>query len=77
MSWWMDALSRLPVEAAEDMPMEVNNVDILHSPRHWDLKQLAAARQQDQPHLDSARWLAQQKSLNLAKTTGSIMHQVH
>ena len=31
MSWWMDALFRLPVEAVEDMPMEVHIVDILQS----------------------------------------------
>ena len=68
-----DALSRPP---SENLPIEVNSVDLLHSPRHWDMNELAAAQQQDQLNLKAARWLAQQKGFSLAKSMEGIMHLV-
>ena len=67
-----EALSRPP---AEGPPIEVNNVDLLLSPRYWDMNKLAAAQQQDQPNLEAARRLAQQNGFSLAKSEG-IMHLV-
>ena len=71
-----DALSHLSAETGEDPQIEVNNFDLLHSPRHWDMNKLVAAKQQDQLNLEAARLLAQQKGLTLAKSPGDIMHQV-
>ena len=65
--WHTCALSHLPAPPVEDPPIEVNNVNLLHSPRHWDMNKLAAAQQQDQPNLEAAR---------LTKSTEGIMHLV-
>ena len=64
-----DDLSGLPALPAEDPPLEVKNVDLLHSPRHWDINKLAAA-QQDQPNLEAACQLAQQKRFQPSKING-------
>ena len=41
------------------------------------MNELAAAQQQDQPNLDAARHLVQQKGFSLAKSTEGIVHLVH
>ena len=61
-----DDLSGLPALPVEDPPLEVKNVDLLHSPRHWDINKLAAA-QQDQPNLEAVCQLAQQKRFQPSK----------
>ena len=71
-----DALSCPPALPAEDPPIEVNNVNLLHSSRHMDMNKLAAAQQQDQPNLEAACRLAQQKGFSQAKSTEGIMHLV-
>ena len=40
------------------------------------MNELAAAKQQDQPNLEAARQLAQQKGFSLAKSMEGIMHLV-